>query len=199
VIAVEGKRCPPLDRLGVHIFRYRGLPEDLRLFCRKLSPCILILDSSAVSALQPDWLLRETRAQRVHAIAYQNSTAPGAENCEKLLRLGCVGVLESTASPAMVRKAVRSVLAGELWASRRITSRMLKQYLGMAPQPLTSRELEVMRCVADGSKNEDIAERLSVSIHTVRSHLRILYDKLGLSSRDCMVRYAAELRDAGQN
>jgi ATP/maltotriose-dependent transcriptional regulator MalT len=59
-------------------------------------------------------------------------------------------------------------------------------------EPLTARELEVLRLLAQDLNNPQIAERLVVSRRTVEAHLRSIYDKLGVRSRDAAVRLALE-------
>jgi DNA-binding NarL/FixJ family response regulator len=55
---------------------------------------------------------------------------------------------------------------------------------------LTRREQEVLRLVADGLTNEQIAERLCLSTHTVRAHLYSVFGKLGVGTRGAAARYA---------
>jgi predicted ATPase/class 3 adenylate cyclase/DNA-binding CsgD family transcriptional regulator len=59
-------------------------------------------------------------------------------------------------------------------------------------EPLTARELEVLRLLAQDLNNPQIAERLVVSRRTVEAHLRSIYDKLGVKSRDAAIRFALE-------
>ena len=61
-------------------------------------------------------------------------------------------------------------------------------------EPLTARELEVLRLLAQDFSNPQIAERLVVSRRTVEAHLRSIYDKLGVRSRDAAIRFALEHR-----
>jgi DNA-binding CsgD family transcriptional regulator len=59
-------------------------------------------------------------------------------------------------------------------------------------EPLTGRELEVLHLLAQDFSNPQIAERLVVSRRTVEAHLRSIYDKLGVRSRDAAIRFALE-------
>jgi DNA-binding CsgD family transcriptional regulator len=59
-------------------------------------------------------------------------------------------------------------------------------------EPLTGRELEVLQLLAQGFSNPQIAERLVLSRRTVEAHLRSIYDKLGVRSRDAAIRFALE-------
>ena len=57
---------------------------------------------------------------------------------------------------------------------------------------LTAREFEVLRLVAQGLTDPQVAEKLVISPHTVNSHLKAIYGKLGVSSRSAATRYAIE-------
>ena len=60
------------------------------------------------------------------------------------------------------------------------------------PDGLTAREVEVLRLVAQGLSNAEIAEQLIISVLTVKAHMRSLYNKLGINSRSASTRYAIE-------
>ena len=60
------------------------------------------------------------------------------------------------------------------------------------PDGLTTREIEVLRLLATGLTDAQIAEQLVLSLHTVHAHLRTIYSKLGVSSRSAATRYAFE-------
>ncbi|WP_139275737.1 response regulator transcription factor, partial [Mangrovactinospora gilvigrisea] len=59
-----------------------------------------------------------------------------------------------------------------------------------APDGLTTRETEVLRLIADGLSNQEIAERLFVSVTTVKTHINNLFAKTGVRDRAQAVRYA---------
>jgi DNA-binding NarL/FixJ family response regulator len=59
---------------------------------------------------------------------------------------------------------------------------------------LTAREVEVLRLLATGLTDAQIAEQLVLSLHTVHAHLRTIYSKLGVTSRSAATRYAFEHR-----
>ena len=60
------------------------------------------------------------------------------------------------------------------------------------PNGLTTREVEVLRVVAQGLTNEQVAERLVISPRTIDTHLTSIYSKIGVSSRSAATRYAIE-------
>jgi DNA-binding NarL/FixJ family response regulator len=66
------------------------------------------------------------------------------------------------------------------------------------PAGLSSREVEVLRLVAQGMTNPQVAERLSLSPRTVEQHLRSIYNKLGVSTRAAATAFAYAQHLAGQ-
>jgi DNA-binding NarL/FixJ family response regulator len=88
---------------------------------------------------------------------------------------------------------------GQVWASSEelhylleaVTEPMPMRFATVAGKPLLSaRELDVVRCVAEGLSNREIAQRLTLREHTVKNYLFRIFDKLGVSSRVEVVLYA---------
>jgi DNA-binding NarL/FixJ family response regulator len=101
---------------------------------------------------------------------------------------GAAGYLVKGASPEQVVAAVCELYAGGSPMSPGIARRVLRALAERrAPAPeierLTDREREVLEQLAQGYRYKEIADRLSVSLDTVRTHVRNLYDKLHVSSR----------------
>ena len=83
---------------------------------------------------------------------------------------------------------IKSIFDGELWLSRRLISRLLiKNRKNPRPQieyyGLTRREIEIIKLVAIGSRNNDIADILCLSPHTVKTHIYHIYKKLNVDNR----------------
>ena len=108
-------------------------------------------------------------------------------------RLGAHGYVLKQASRAELLEAIVAAAAGGFYFSPEIVN-LLRTPVAPAPasQPLSARELEVLRLVAAGADNREIAERLYVSSETVKSHLANIYRKLGVAGRAHAV--AAALR-----
>ncbi len=95
---------------------------------------------------------------------------------------------------------LRGALEGEAALSPKLASRILTEFARLtdAPakmateqlSPLTSRERQVLTCVSEGLSDKEIAIRLSVSIHTVKSHMRNILAKLQVESRHAAAAYA---------
>ena len=117
------------------------------------------------------------------------------------LRHGAVGFLLKDAGPALLVEAVRAAAAGESLISPAITVRLLRQLADRAPtarppsEPLTPREVDVVRLVARGLTNAEVARELFVSLGTVKAHLGHIGTKLGARNR---VEIAAWAWEAGE-
>ncbi|QCQ15701.1 response regulator [Microbacterium sp. RG1] len=106
---------------------------------------------------------------------------------------GASGYLLKDTTPEELIAAIRAAAAGETALAPAIAGRLLARM--RAPQSsLSVRETEVLRFVAAGATNNEIAERLHISDATVKSHLVHIYAKLGVSSRTAAV---AVGRDTG--
>lgn len=106
---------------------------------------------------------------------------------------GASGYLLKDAPPEELIAAIRAAAAGETALAPAIAGRLLARM--RSPQPsLSTREIQVLRLVADGATNNDIAKKLHISDATVKSHLVHVYTKLGVSSRTAAV---ATARDIG--
>jgi DNA-binding NarL/FixJ family response regulator len=104
------------------------------------------------------------------------------------LRAGAVGFVLKDAGPALLAEAVRAAHAGDALISPSITMRLLRHFASAAGSktpagPLTDRELELVRLVARGRTNQEIAADLFVALSTVKAHLANVQAKLGLRNR----------------
>jgi DNA-binding NarL/FixJ family response regulator len=102
------------------------------------------------------------------------------------IEAGASGFLSKTRSIDEVTAAVRAVAAGESVISPELLARLLPRFgrgKTHTADDLTEREREVLALVAEGLSNAAIAERLVVSVHTVRNHIASLSGKLGAHSK----------------
>lgn len=108
------------------------------------------------------------------------------------IEAGACGYLLKDAGPDELLGAVRAAAAGESALSPTVAATLMGR-LRNPRQPLTERETEVMRAVAEGSTNRQVAASLHVSEATVKTHLVHVFDKLGVASRTAAVARAREL------
>ena len=106
------------------------------------------------------------------------------------LQAGAVGFVLKDAGPAMLVEAVRAAHAGDALISPQVTLRLLQHLAPVKAAadaqpivPLSVREIEVVRAVAKGRTNLEIAGELFVSLSTVKTHLASIQNKLGVRNR----------------
>jgi len=114
------------------------------------------------------------------------------------IKAGASGYIVKRAVESELISAIRAICAGNLYVHPSLTRALLKEISpSLVPdetpsEPLTAREIEVLRLIAQGHTNRQVAEVLHISVRTVESHRANLMSKLGLSSRAELVRYAME-------
>jgi DNA-binding NarL/FixJ family response regulator len=109
------------------------------------------------------------------------------------VRLGALGVVLKESAPGLLLDCVRTVARGERYLHPRFLARALdEEPHRLAETTLTARELDLVRMVAKGLRNKEIAERLCITEGTVKVHLHNIYDKLGLDGRLALLRYAED-------
>jgi two-component system nitrate/nitrite response regulator NarL len=115
------------------------------------------------------------------------------------LRLGAWGVVLKDASPELLYRSIRTAAAGEAWVDRDTVSRLLESMrvqrasapAARAPgERITPRERDIVREVANGATNDEIACKLGLQPQTVKNYLSLIFDKLGASSRLELALYA---------
>jgi two-component system NarL family response regulator len=102
------------------------------------------------------------------------------EDVRRALQAGARSYLVKGAQPEQIIETVRRVAAGEALVPSRIAS-MLTESLGRAE--LSARELQVLQQLADGNSNKEIGQKLKITEHTVKAHVKSILVKLGAVGR----------------
>ena len=114
------------------------------------------------------------------------------------LRVGGAGYVIKRTEEAVILQAIHTVIEGDLYVHPSMTRALLQRTItteqrrGAPVEPLTPRELDVLRLLARGNTNRQTAEVLGLSVRTVENHRANLMGKLGISSRVELVSYAEE-------
>jgi two-component system response regulator NreC len=115
------------------------------------------------------------------------------------LKAGASGYVLKAAETNELIGAIRAVARGEVFLYPTVARHLLQDYLNRLNEPggaagpaLTPREKEILRLLAEGYSNKEIADRLVVSPSTIHSHRSNLMKKLNLSSRHDLIQYARE-------
>lgn len=105
----------------------------------------------------------------------------------EVLEKGIRGIFFENDPPAIISKGVISIMNGNLWFSRNIMEKFLFQEHDQNVKPeknsLSFREREILSNIATGKSNSEIAEKLCISTHTVKTHLYNIYKKIDVSNR----------------
>lgn len=105
------------------------------------------------------------------------------------LKAGARGFLLKDAGPELLVQGVRAAASGDALIAPKTTARLLERFAALDPkksqpfEPLTEREEEVLRTLARGQTNEEIAATLHISLSTVKTHVASLMGKLGVRNR----------------
>jgi len=162
---------------------------------------IASLDSQ-VRQIQPDVVIVDVAGPDPHVLAAirnlpPHSSAvilladePDAQWCAAALRAGVRGILPREATQEEIEAAVQAAHLGLIMLDPELTAEILNHVKNESdtspPQPLgelTARETEVLRFLAEGAANKEIAQRLGISDHTVKFHISAILAKLGAASR----------------
>ncbi|MGH8907373.1 MAG: response regulator [Egibacteraceae bacterium] len=161
-------------------------------FGRKLRPDVILMDVrmpylDGVQATER--LVAEGSSARIIIL----TTYDLDEYVYEAIRVGASGFLLKDVQPAQLVEAIRVVASGEALLAPSITRRLLDRFAAVLPPPagsapsamteLTEREREVLKLLAGGLSNAELAERLFLSEATVKSHISSLLRKLGLRDR----------------
>lgn len=164
--------------------------------------------------LAPDVVLMDVRMPRVNGIEAARAIRDSVPTTKILMltvsdeeddlfqavKAGANGYLLKEISVEEVAEAIRAVMQGQSLISPSMASKLLNEFNAISkradekqqfPAPaLTSRELEVLKLVAKGMSNREIADELYISENTVKNHVRNILEKLHLHSRMEAVIYA---------
>jgi two-component system response regulator NreC len=171
-----------------------GTIEDARRFVLGHHPSVLLLDlnmpgGSTLEAIPK--LLSEFPETRIVVLTMQQEPAYARE----VLAAGATGYVLKQAADAELVEAVRLAAAGESYLNPGLGARIAAEPppgpLGR-PDSLSEREVDVLRLIALGHTNTEIAEQLFISVRTVETHRSHIQQKLLLTSRSELVRYALD-------
>jgi len=167
-------------------------------------PHVLLVSSALEeSATLGFELTRQVRAAHpeTRVILLMDTSNPSA--VVEAFRCGAQGVFSRTESSKTLAKCISSVHDGQVWANSSELRYLLEAFRKSEPMQLvdsrgeallSKREQDVVRCVAEGLSNREIATRLKLTEHTVKNYLFRIFDKLGVSSRVEVVLYVFRLR-----
>lgn len=120
------------------------------------------------------------------------------EDVLEALRLGVRGVVLKEMAPRLLLECIRKVHAGERWLEmgsiRLALEKILQREASVEQlqQRLTARELQIVKMVAEGLRNKEVASNLGITEGTVKMHLHAIYEKLDIAGRVELTMYARD-------
>jgi two-component system nitrate/nitrite response regulator NarL len=186
---------------GLRRLREAGDRAEIERLVPQLAPVILLLDHPlpGYAGLES---LRAIRALSPTTRAVLLVARPDDTEAVAALKQGASGYCSRRSEPALLRKALQRVRAGEIWVGRSVTGHLLEELVALSQRRgpetperlrrLTARERQLVTLVAAGASNKEIAERLSIAERTVKAHLTSIFQKLGVSGRLHLAVYTLE-------
>ncbi|MET8828248.1 response regulator transcription factor [Streptomyces sp. NPDC004610] len=180
-----------------------GNGEEAVEAAHRLRPAVVLMDIrmpvlDGVSATER--LVAELPG--IHVLAL--STFDMDEYVIRALRAGASGFLPKDVSPEELTTALRTVRSGEAVVAPRLLTRLIATFVSAPQLPadltgLTARETEVLRLIASGRDNTEIATALAIGVQTVKNHVTNVFAKLGVRDRAqaVIVAYESGLVRAG--
>lgn len=181
---------------GIRIVGEASDPDTLLRLATRLRPQIVIMDMS--TAKQNDF-------STLHQLA---EFCPDAKviiitgYCDPMdllrsIRAGAQGYLFKSSDPVLILNAIATIRDGKPWLQREFTEQLFDVITDLSRvavpssiQVLSSREREILRLVAEGKTNKDIANQLHLSVQTVKVYLTRIFHKLGVRNRVEAAQYA---------
>jgi two-component system response regulator NreC len=165
--------------------------EDARRYVRGHHPDVLVLDLNMPggSTLEHIPAIRaECPDTEIVVLTMQNEPA----YARHALSAGALGYVLKEAAEAELVEAIERAAVGDTYLNPRLGARVAAEPPPGLPDGLTEREVDVLRMVALGHTNTEIAEQLFLSVRTVETHRAHVQQKLRLGSRAELVRYALD-------
>ncbi len=171
-----------------------GGSEAVRL-ALELRPNVVLMDV-AMPGMDGIEATRQIKAQSPDIQILVLTMHRSDEYLFEMLQAGASGYIIKGAETDELIRAVRVVAKGEVFLYPTVTSKLVKEYLELAKAGadtgpvLSPREREIMRLLAEGYSNKEIAEKLVITLSTVYTHRSKLMEKLGLTSPHDLIQYA---------
>lgn len=165
--------------------------ESARRYVRGHSPDVLVLDlnmpgESSIEAIPK--LRADFPETQIVVLTMQNEPA----YARSALGAGVLGYVLKESADAELIEAIRAAVAGEQYLNPRLGAKVAAEPPPGPPDGLSDRELEILRLIALGHTNSQVAEELFLSVRTVETHRAHIQQKLGLGDRAELVRYALD-------
>jgi two-component system, NarL family, response regulator NreC len=195
VVVRHGLKLVIEDQPDLTVVAEAGDGESAVQQALKMKPDVIVMDIS-MPGMNGLAATRKLRLLQPKAAIVTLTRHTDDAYLQELLRAGVSGYVLKQSAPAELVQAIRAAAAGRQYIDSALTARVTAAFLGRAPhkgQPtarISERESEVLRLIASGHSNKEIAARLSLSVKTVEAHKANAMRKLDLNGRIDIVNYA---------
>ena len=168
-----------------------GDVDAARRYVRGHHPAVLVLDLNMPGGSSLDAIpLIRTEALDTQIVVLTMQEEPAF--ARQALGAGAAGYVLKEAADSELVEAVRRAAAGETYLNPTLGARIAREPPPGPPDDLSAREVEVLRLIALGHTNAEIAQKLYLSVRTVETHRSHIQQKLRVSSRAELVSYALQ-------
>jgi DNA-binding NarL/FixJ family response regulator len=199
----EGLRTLLSVEPGIEVLGEAGDGEAAVQQARRLRPQVVLMDMR-MPVLDGVEATRRLRAETPESRVIVLTTFDDDEEVFDALRAGAVGYLLKDATRDKLVEAIRSAARGESFLQPSVAAKVVAEFSRLAPgrhvapatlvEPLSERELEVLRCLGQGMSNKEIAAELGIAEGTAKNHMTNILGKLGVLDR---TQAALRARDLG--
>lgn len=165
--------------------------EEALSLIERTSPDVLLVDLR-MPVMDGPTLIQTLRTQDSKLGILVLTTYDTDADILRATEAGANGYLLKDTSLADLVRAIEATNAGDTWLAPSVATQVMKSLHGSKSEKLSSRELEVLRLVADGHSNKEIAAELHVSPATVKTHLIHIFRKLDVNDRTAAVTVALD-------
>jgi two-component system response regulator NreC len=167
--------------------------------CQKDPPDIVIMDITMPGASGLE-VTRQIKQQYPNTSVLALTIHEGEQYFFEMLNAGASGYVPKRAAPTDLVNAIHAVHSGEVYLHPTVAKALVNDYIQRVQMGwerasydgLTEREQQVLKMIAEGMMNKEIAEQLSISVRTVERHRENIMSKLNLHTRAELVRYAVD-------
>ena len=182
----EDAACGEAGEAAQVLYQVRSQPWDL-----------VILDVSMPGRSGLD-VLTDLKQLRPELPVLMLSMHSEDQYAKRVLKAGAVGYMNKETAPEELVKAIRRVLAGGRYVSTAFAEKLASDLRGDPGRPihesLSNREFEVLRMIASGKTNSQMAEELHLSLTTVSTYRARILEKMGMANNAELMRYALQNR-----